>query len=320
MNPRYSIVIPVYNSGRWLADLVAQVERAMDTLGESYELVLVNDCSPDGTTWLEIERLAAQDPRVRGIDLLFNVGQFRATFCGLEQARGDFILTMDDDFQHPPEELPNLARAISGRPEIDCVFARYEAKRHRWFRNAGTRLIYKLLGWIYGKPRDIETSSYRAMKASLARTLVQYRLAYPQMGPMILSVTKRLANVTVRHQPRKVGKSGYTMGRLIGETVRSITNVSVAPLRFISLIGFTVALGSFLLAILFFIQFLTGAIRQPGFATIVLLISFFSGMILLGIGVLGEYIGRIIREISGPPRYTVRARVGSGADAAKEPG
>lgn len=301
-----SIVIPVYRSGTWLPELARRIEAAMAPWAGSYELILVNDASPDNVTWPAIETLAVRYPWLRGLDLLYNAGQVRATMCGLDQARGEYVITMDDDLQHPPEELPRLIEAVAANPAADCIFGRYDTKRHSWFRNLGSNLFQQILNRLYDKPRDLDTTSFRIMKRSLAQTLVAYRIAHPQTGPMIVTLTKRSMNVTVRHEPRPHGSSNYRLGRLIGFTFRSVINASIAPLRWVSLIGLASALGSFLLVLIYLVRKLTGGIAVPGFTTLVLAVSFFSGMILMSIGILGEYVGRIIQELTGPPRFTVR--------------
>jgi dolichol-phosphate mannosyltransferase/undecaprenyl-phosphate 4-deoxy-4-formamido-L-arabinose transferase len=276
----YSIVIPTYRSGTWLPELVARIDTALSAQHGKFELILVNDSSPDLVTWDAIAGLTLRYPWVRGIDLLYNAGQFNATICGLEYARGTYIITMDDDLQHPPEELPKLIDALTANPDIDCVFGRYETKQHSWLRNLGSRFVQQVLNRLYGKPEDVVTTSFRIMKRSLAATLLEYRIAQPQMGPMIVTLTRRVKNVTVRHASRGRGQSNYRLGRLIGLTLSSITNASIAPLRFVSLVGFASAFISLLLAIYYLVEKLLGGIAVPGFTTLVLATTFFGGMIM----------------------------------------
>lgn len=305
----YSIVVPCYASGAWLEGLVERTAGAMDVY-KPYELILVNDKSPD-ETWETIEKLADEYAFVRGINLLYNVGQFRATLCGLEYADGQYVITMDDDLQHPPEELPKLIKSMMQNPSMDCIMGKYIAKQHNVVRNAGSWFLRGIMNRLYNKPADIVTTSLRIMPASFAKTLVLYRIAAPQLGPLIISITKNIMNVLVEHHERKRGLSGYSLFRCIREAFQSVINASIIPLRWFSLLGFCTAGIAFLIAVVFALRWLLGGIGVAGFTTLILTISFFSGMLLAGIGVLGEYIGRIIQELTGMPRYEVQAIVGN---------
>ena len=306
MSTAFSIVVPVYKSGPWLPELVERIEKVMRPMAEPFELILVNDASPDDVTWPTIEKLAAQHPWVRGVDLFFNNGQFRATLCGLAEARGEYVITMDDDLQHPPEEIPKLAEAIRAQPRLDCVFGRYETKQHSAMRNLGSGLFVPFLNRLYGKPPEIQTTSFRIMRKGLADALVAYRIAHPQPSPMIIMLTKNVANTTVRHEPRTHGKGGYSWRRLIGETFHSLINVSVLPLRWVSLTGLLFSGLSFAVALYYLVEWMMGGIGVAGFASLIIAVTFFGGLTLLSIGVLGEYVGRIIQEVSGPSGFSVR--------------
>lgn len=307
----YSIVIPVYGSGAWMDALADRIGAVMDRYAPArFELILVNDCSPDALTWPAIRRNARKHAWVRGFDLLYNVGQFRALMCGLQQARGRYVITMDDDLQHLPEEIPKLIQAIREDDDVLCVMGRYEAKRHHWFRNAGSRFHQGVMRILHGKPPGIQTSSFRILRKELADALLACRTAKPQISPLIFSMTRKVKNVAVRHAERPHGRSGYRLGTLAGATLENIVNTSTVPLRLFSVTGFACAAGSLLLAVVFLLRKLTGGINVAGFASLVILITFFGGMGLAGIGVLGEYIARIIAELTGPEKYRIKAVTG----------
>jgi len=308
--PEYSVVIPVYNSGAWLPELVSRITRAMTGTGKPFEILLVNDASPDRSTWPVIQKVAQEEGHVRGFDMLYNVGQFRALLCGFEQARGEFIITMDDDLQHPPEELPKLVRAMQEHPDMDCVMGLYESKSHSLFRNIGSVLVQKVMNKLYEKPEHITTTSFRIMKREVAEIALLYRTANPQLGPLIVRITRRIMNVPVEHHPRSRGKSGYGLRVLMRETLRSVVNASLAPLRLVSGIGMFFAAAAFVWGAALIVLRLLGDISVAGYTSLIVAIAFFSGMILFSIGILGEYIGRIINEISGMPRYTIRSHTG----------
>jgi polyisoprenyl-phosphate glycosyltransferase len=308
----YTIVVPAYKSGAWMDELVARIGAVMEPEAPgAFELLLVNDCSPDAETWPAIRRNAEAYAWVRGFNLLYNVGQFKATLCGMEQARGRFILTMDDDLQHLPEEIPVLIRAMREHPSIDCVMGQYIGKKHGLVRNAGSRMVQRILNRLYNKPADIVTTSFRIMPAAFAKSLLLYRIASPQLGPLIVSITKQIMNVPVRHESRKSGGSGYGWVRCLQEASHSVINASIVPLRLFSILGFATAALAFVAALGYFIRWALGGIGMAGFTSLILAIMYFSGMILAGIGVLGEYIGRIIQELTGMPRYHIRDRAES---------
>ncbi len=301
---RYSIIVPCYKSGAWLEELVTRLEGVMSPLGK-YEIILVNDKSPDDITWPNIVKLANANVNVRGLDMLYNVGQFRASLCGIEKAIGDYIITLDDDLQHPPEEIPKLVREIQLHPELDCIMGRYDSKKHSFIRNIGSRLFHRLLNFLYHKDGSVVTTSFRIMTARFAHVLVSYRCASPQLGPLITGLSNKICNITVEHHPRPHGKSGYGFFRCVKETYQSIINASVFPLRLFSIIGGLASLSAFAISAFYFIRWMIYQSRVPGYTSLILTISFFSGLLLLGIGILGEYIGRLLGEMTGLPRYMI---------------
>ena len=304
---KYSIVIPVYKSGLWIDELVARIEAVMEQEApDSFELILVDDCSPDSVTWSAIEQNASQQKWVRGFRLLYNVGQPKATMCGLENSSGQYIITMDDDLQHPPEELPKLFEAMRQNPTMDCIMGNYIVKRHSVKRNIGSWLTRVIKSRLYNMPSDIIATSFRIMPASFAHTLLLYRIADPQLGPLIASLTQNILNIPVEHNERKYGVSGYRLLDGIKITLSMVINASIVPLRLFSLLGFIAAGIAFITSFYFFLRWVLGGIGVAGFTTLVLAITFFSGMILSGIGILGEYIGRIIKELTGLPIYRIK--------------
>jgi glycosyltransferase involved in cell wall biosynthesis len=285
-----------------------------------FELILVNDASPDGITWPAIEQSVRSYPWVRGYDLVYNVGQFRAILCGMEHARGSYVITMDDDLQHPPEELPTLIKAMNEAPEFDCIIGAYRSKRHSFVRNLGSKLFGWLNRKIYAFPPDIKTTSFRIMKREIAQALVAIEMGRPIIAPMIFQVTRKVKNVVVEHHERKGGKSGYDLRKCVWTTIQNIINGSLLPLRFFAVVGFLASGLAFLIGIYYFLRKLTIGIPIGGYASLIVTLSFFSGLILAAIGVLGEYIARIIEEVSGPPRYIIRRAVGDKDDVWKESG
>ena len=307
----FSVVVPVYKSGQWISELAERIHAAVSPFG-SMEILLVNDHSPDDETWPAIEECARRFPFVRGIDLVYNVGQFKATLCGIEKSVGNLVITIDDDFQHPPEEIHKLIEAMRSDPgRFDCVFGAYATKQHSAFRNAGSKLVQRITGALYGKSGDITTTSFRIMTRDFANVLVAYRSASPQLGPLIARLSKKLANVVVEHKPRTRGRSGYSLAKCVSETFQSIVNASTRPIRMFTAIGFISSLAAFAITIYYFLRWIFLRTSVAGYTSLILVVSFFSGLILMGVGILGEYIGRIIAELTGTPRFMVRKEVGN---------
>ncbi len=305
---QYSIVIPCYKSGNWIEELVSRIDTVMTSIGEPFELILVNDASPDNT-WTEIQRVTRKYPFIHAFDMFTNVGQFRALICGFEHARGQWIITMDDDLQHPPEEIPKLINAIKAQPNLDCIMGIPREKKHSRIRNLGSRFMNWLNTVFFGKPSSLKLSSFRIMRGELLRAVCTHPTSKPIIGPLILKSTKRLANTEVKHHLRTQGRSGYNYIKLMSLTLDNIFYNSTLPLKFFSVLGLISSLSSILIAAYFFISYIFGTIKIPGFTTHVLLICFFGGTSLFLIGLLGEYVIRILDEVNRPPRYIVRQEI-----------
>lgn len=301
------MVIPCYGSGTWLPDLVHEISKTL--AGTSHEIILVNDHSPDVETWQAICRLADELPSVVGVDLAKNAGQFAALMCGLTEARGERVITMDDDMQHPPSEISKLIEALD--EDTDVVIGKYEEKQHGRLRNLGTMVMDRIFSNTYGKPRDLKMGSFRILRRNVVDTMLSFGTVRPVPGALILQSTARIKNVSVEHRDRPVGKSGYSLRKLIGSTLDNIVNASTGPLRLISGLGLLSA-GMAAVAMTFYLsRALITDSAVPGFSTLVLLVSFFGGATLLAIGVLGEYVVRLVIEAGEPPVYAVRQRVGA---------
>ena len=312
----FSVVIPCYSSGAWLETLVKRIMAVVDARCEPFEIILVNDASPDNT-WSAIRSLADRYRCVRGLDLLSNTGQYRSTLCGLEHARGKFIITMDDDLQHPPEEIPKLVEAIMAGGDCDCVIASFRSKRHSVLRNFGSLVMGRVFQTLYGKPAAVQATGFRIMRRVIAQALCAHGAVNPNVNALLFQTTRRIANVEVEHHPRAGGRSGYGLLRLARIAADNVLSVSTLPLKCVSLLGLAAAAGGMLLGVFYLVRYLLGFIGAPGFATLVLLILFFGGMTLFSVGLLGEYVIRIMEEVKRRPRYFVREQVG--CDAKPQP-
>ncbi len=302
-------MICCYNTGPRIVELLDRIEAVLSARGGQYEVVLVNDASPDPETWPAIEKSALERSTVRAIDLMANVGQFRALICGLESARGEIIITLDDDLQHPPEEIPKLLDALAADHDLDVVIGTYGSKRHSRFRNAGTRLVDAIYRRAYGKQSELRLTSFRAMRRPVATAMTAHGTVRPIPGALLLQTTSRIENVPVEHHDRADGRSGWRIRRLAAATLDTIVAGSVLPLRAISGFGLMIAGVASLLGLGYLLAYLLGVVRAQGFTTLVLLLILFGGMTLASIGIVGEYLARVVAEVTGEPRYRIRRQV-----------
>lgn len=303
--PEISIVIPCYNSSKSLNELSQRLDSSLKTLNITYEIIYVNDCSKD-TTLLKLKKLAENNKNVKAIDLMFNVGQFRALYCGFEIAKGRYIVTIDDDLQHPPEEIPKLYNAIKDNEEIDAIFGKYEEKKHSSFRNIGSSFIKLINEKIYGKPKDLTMSAFRIMRRELVETIMSHKTISPVIGAIILKSTNKIINIDVQHDKRKHGTSNYNLIKLIKTTLDNVLNFSSLPLQTISIIGIVVSLISFLFSMFYLIRYFVTDEGVPGWTSIMVLLNFYAGFILISLGLIGEYLIRILMEVNGTPKYKIR--------------
>ena len=302
----YSIVIPCYCSGEWLDELVSRIKTSIYDLDMEFEIILVNDASPDEITWPKIQELSESNTEVRGLNLMSNVGQYRATLAGFSKSKGSYIITLDDDLQHYPEDIPILIEKMLSNPDVDCVMGSYKVKMHSLFSNFGSSLVHMILSRFYDKPKGLKSTAFRILRSDLAQATLANRSNKPNLMAVLSQSSKRAINVEVRHDERPYGRSGYGFSDLVRFTLDNIFAVTNAPLRYVSVAGIMAAFASLLLIGYYLTMWYLNEISVPGFTTQVLLISFFGGMTLFSVGLLGEYVTRISVEVSGPPLFFIR--------------
>lgn len=302
----YSIVVPVYNSEKTLHKFYERVTAALSPLTDSYEIIMVNDGSRD-KSWQTLESLSKKDPHLMAIELTRNFGQHNALMCGFNHASGEFIITLDDDLQNPPEEIPTLIDAIK-KSDADVVIGKYPSKKHNFIRNFGSNAVKHISAYTLGIPTTLDMTSFRIIKRVIVDEIINFHNPSPRIGLIIYSVTHNIINVATKHAPRKAGKSGYSLHKLVGNFLDNILNYSSLPLRLVSYIGFFFSFLSFALALFYLIMYLSGTITVSGFTTLVLLTTFFSGLILMTLGIVGEYLIRIIKASEHNPQFIVRKR------------
>lgn len=300
-----SVVIPVYGSEKVLPELVARLQTALDQhirWRHNYELILVCDCSPDHS-WAVIQSLAAQHSWVNGILLRMNAGQHNALMAGFARARGDVIVTMDDDLQHAPADIPVLLDELErGR---DVVFARFKSRKHAGWKVFGSQLNDLVAGYLLQKPKNLYLSPFRAMKAAICKDILRYRGPYVYVDGLILSVTRNIGTIDVNHHERFAGDSGYGLKKSLSLWLKMATNFSIIPLRITSVLGMGFAGLGFLLAVFLVIQKFTFDLMPIGWSSLIVTILVVGGVQLLALGMIGEYLGRVLLTINSRPQYVV---------------
>lgn len=312
-----SVVIPVYNAEATVYRVVDELIRFLRPIYTSIDVILVNDGSKDGSL-REIQRCRQSFPeQVRWIDLSRNFGEHNAVMCGLREIRGQCVAIMDDDGQNSPGDIPRLVEKLD--EGFDVVFSTYQRKQHSWLRNIGSRFNDWVATWTLGKPANLYLSSFKVMRTSIVRQVVGYTGPFPYIDGLILLVTRSLTQVPCTHSTRMAGTSNYGVRKLVSLWLNMATGFSVLPLRMVTALGWFTSLAALAMTIFFVLSWLTGGIivqREipPGWASLIVSVTFFAGVQLLVMGMLGEYLGRIYLHGNGIPQFVVRARSGSGKE------
>lgn len=309
----HSIIIPCYNSDQTIRKVVEMTMEEMDRLGRNeYEFVLVDDYSPNNPkTITELKRLAQDYPFVKVIELAYNSGQHNAVMAGLNYAEGEVLIAMDDDGQTHPSQLKYLFEEFDHGSDV--VYGYYENKKHSLFRNLGSYLNHLTVCFLLGKPKDMRVSSYWVMRKYVRDSVITYNSPYTQLQGLILRTTKNIKCVPIQHFEREFGQSNYTLKKLISLWSNTM-GFSVVPLQIATRLGYLFSVIG-LLGVLFV---LINKIRRPavpmGWSSMVAVLFFFSGIILMFMGLIGEYIGRMFLEMQKTPQYVVRSVYGKGTE------
>jgi polyisoprenyl-phosphate glycosyltransferase len=302
----YSIVIPVYNSEAIVGATIDQVVEVFEAAGLSYELILVNDGSPD-RSWEVISKRARSNKHLVALNLLHNYGQHNANLAGFREATGDYVITMDDDLQNPPDQaLLLIDEAMCGR---DLVFGRFEQKQARGFRVLGSKVIGMINRRIFGQPDDLVVSNFRILRRDVVDRICASRTAHPYITGQALLYSRNRSNVLVAHKPRQVGKSNYNMVRIARLVLTILFSYSSFPLRFAALTGFVIAGISFVIGLVYLILGALGHTEVQGWTTLVVLVAALNGFTIAMVSMLGEYVVRTLNAVSAQEPYHVIDRV-----------
>lgn len=301
-----SVVVPVYGGSSALDELCSRVATTMQQAGLQYEVILVDDRGQN-EAWGAIRSVAARDPHVTGLRLGRNFGQHAATICGIAHARGAWIVTMDDDLEHPPESIPALLAA--GNEDCPLVYGVFEKRTHAAYRNLSSELMRRMLKRAFPDINE-DYCSFRAIHAPLAKQLDRFGLNRPYIDGMLSWLTSSTRSVHVPHEQRQHGESTYTMRKLLSHAANIFVTFSYLPLRIATFSGAGLAGISFLYLLYVVYGKLTGAITNPGYASLMSVVLFACGIQLLILGVVGEYVGRLMGATFRRPVYVIDSKVG----------
>lgn len=298
-----SVVVPVYNSAPMLPELIARMEPVLRGIGKPFEVILVNDGSGDAS-WLVVQDLAAKHPFVRGLCLSRNYGQHNATLAGVRLAQYAVTVTMDDDLQHPPDELPRLLAVLT--PDVDVVYGTPESEPHGLLRNVASVITKIALHSATGADNARMVSAWRVFRTRLRDAFANYSSPFVSLDVLLSWGTRRFDSLQVRHDPRSEGSSSYTFGKLLRHAANMMTGFSVLPLQLASIVGFGFTLfGMVVLAYVLICYMLRGT-SVAGFPFLASIISIFAGAQLFATGIIGEYVARIHFRTMDKPSYSIQ--------------
>ncbi|MCP4422604.1 MAG: glycosyltransferase family 2 protein [Chloroflexi bacterium] len=307
---KYSIVVPIYNSSAIVDQTIERIVTFFEKHSWDYELILINDGSRD-QSWDVLREKALDNPHLIAVNLLKNYGQHTAVFCGFQKSSGDYVITLDDDLQNPPEECIHLINKIE--EGHDLIFGRFRQKQHASYRRLGSKLVGWINRKIFHKPDDLVLSNFRIIRRDVIERVSAYQTNYPYIPGLLLMFAVNPANVWVEHHARPVGQSNYNLIKIMRLVMRLLFNYSSYPLRVVSISGMIIAAISFILGIIYLMRALLIGTSVPGWATLVILSSFLNGLTLLILGMLGEYVVRLLNQVSSSAVYHIKEIIESNA-------
>lgn len=304
INCTLSIIVPVYRSAAILPQLIEQIhaEMAKEGLANDFELLLVNDASPDNS-WQIIRALADTHPFIKGISLRRNFGQHNALMAGLNHASGNFVVLMDDDLQHPPHAIGDILRALS--EGYDVCYTNYLNRQHATWKKLGSRFNDWVATHLLGKPKGLYLSSFKGLRREIAQEVIRYDGPYAYVDGLILDVTRSITTIDIEHQARHEGEGNYNLSRSLALWLKMATSFSVLPLRLASFAGFVLAALSLVMIVFVIAQKLLHPELPAGWASLIATVLFIGGIQTLCIGMMGEYLGRTYLKLNHKPQFVV---------------
>jgi polyisoprenyl-phosphate glycosyltransferase len=295
-----SIVVPVFNSKENLSELTRQIRDALQNI--AYELILVNDGSVDNS-WAVITGIAQNDKNIIAINLRKNFGQDNALMAGLKFASGKYVVIMDDDLQHSPYDILTLYDTC--REGYDICYAKFIEKKHGVWKKFGSLLNGVFAHILFQKPKGVYMSPFKIIKGEVAKDILQYKGPFPYVDGLLLQETRNVTSVQTEHHKRFKGKSNFTFFRSCSVFLRTLTSFSVIPLRLATIVGVITSLLGFLAAVYYLIEYFAGSHRVEGWTSLIISTFILSGLLLMFIGVIGEYLGRMFLTMNSMPQYSI---------------
>lgn len=306
-----SILVPVYMGGESLPPLAAEISQQMSAMQMNYEIIFICDNSPDNS-WSIIESIANINSHVQGLLLRTNVGQHNALIAGLNHCHGKVIITMDDDLQHSPKDIPLLIDKLN--IGFDVVYTEFLNREHPLWKKFGSAINNLFATILIGKPRNLYLSPYRAFTREIRDELVRYRGPFVYIDGLILTATKNISSIEITHHRRHAGVSHYGIKKSFSLWMQMATGFSLAPLRITSAAGILSALIGFSAGIYLIAEILISKNTPPGWASIIVSVLIIGGIQMLAIGVLGEYLGRVLLTLNAKPQFVISKKIGNNTD------
>lgn len=307
MSEKISFVIPCYGSEQTVGIVTGQIKDVMKEREEfDYEILLVNDCSPDNV-WSVITKLCKEDSHIRAIRLAKNFGQHSALMAGYTFVTGDYVATLDDDGQTPAGEVFKLIDKV--KEGYDVAYGYYPERKDNIFRKFGTLMNNKMLEMMIEKPKSVHLTSYFVAKRYIVDEIVKYKNPYPYIWGLVLRTTKNIVNVPINHEERKEGKSGYTLVKLLNLWMNGFTAFSVKPLRIATGVGAVTSAVGVLFIIFTIVKKLLQPDLVPGYSSLMAVLLFIGGMLMVMLGLIGEYVGRIYICINASPQFVIGEQI-----------
>lgn len=307
-----SVAIPCYCSENTISQVVKGLVEEFDKHNDEYQIVLVNDGSPDNTFEV-IKGISLENPNVIAVNLSKNYGQHSARMAAIPFLKGEYVVYMDDDGQHPVSGIYKMIEKLE-EGDYDVVYALFKQKKHSLFKRVVSRINTATLDFLTGKPKDVKNSSFSVMRSYILREMEKYKSPFPSWTGFIMQITRNVSNIELEHFDRISGESNYTLKKMFKLYMNSVTGFSVVPLRISSVIGMVTALIGFAVGIYSIIHKLLNPVVPVGYTSLMAVLLFIGGMIMMMLGLLGEYVGRIYMINSNLPQYTIREVVECGSN------
>lgn len=301
---KFSFVIPCYRSEKTVSSVVEEIKSEMKKrVDDDFEIILVNDCSPDHV-WSVIQKLSEENENLTGVNLARNFGQHSALMAGYALCSGDYVVSLDDDGQAPLDSLCDLIAKIE--EGFDVVYAYYHEVKQNLFRRLGSWMAGKMGEVMLNPPKNLKGSSFFIARRFVIEEMIRYKNSYPYLMGLVLRVTKNIACVETQHRSRLEGTSGYSFWKLLHLWMNGFTAFSIKPLQFSTFLGVFFAIVGFIYAVVIIVQRCMGVIDVAGWSSIIALMLIIGGCVLMMLGLIGEYVGRIYICINNSPQYVIK--------------